>query len=459
MKKIRFTLDHGSIALSKKKKVFSILRISLFLVFVLFNVTSCSDDNRPPAPSPSIDWNVWIQTVTDQTIRDIAHYEGNVYCVGDAGTIILGVDLEPFVQTPSGTSEDLNSISLYNNSNIWAAGNNGTILFNDGNSWKGQQSGITKNLNSISIIDDANVWAVGDEGAVLFYDGNSWASQAIGTDVNLNSIHTPSANHMWIVGDNGTIFFYDGDEWIEQSSGTLNNLNSISSFHGAHIWAVGNDGIILFFDNNTWTEYSSGTTENINSVSVLFIDYILAAGNRGTILHFNGEFWEKQNGGIDTNLFATCTDTSNFGGSGSITAGDQGVVLFQTQQLLNGDPLTVDVSNYLDVVIGWDIFHEGCTKGNTIPNIPKSKLLSPGTGIITVIPVGTVFTHCATAPSWLSLHIDTDTTIGDFNMNKGAGENWKCGVENVAPSYSISTGHGEVPGEQNRWVLDIKKID
>jgi len=97
------------------------------------------------------------------------------------------------------------NVAALDETHVWFAGG-GFINFYDGENLSEQYySEIFK--NGIFALDENHVWAVGDDGLILFYDGNTWERQESGTTEDLNSVTATDAEHAWAVGDNGTILY------------------------------------------------------------------------------------------------------------------------------------------------------------------------------------------------------------------------------------------------------------
>ena len=96
----------------------------------------------------------------------------------------------------------------------WAVGELGTAIYtNDGGlTWEIIDLGTTENLNSVYMHSDTQVFIVGDNGLIIYiYDnGSSFEieQQNSNTAENLRSITSNINGCPWIAGDDGTIFAY-----------------------------------------------------------------------------------------------------------------------------------------------------------------------------------------------------------------------------------------------------------
>ncbi|MGB2583395.1 MAG: hypothetical protein WBC89_04485 [Dehalococcoidia bacterium] len=98
----------------------------------------------------------------------------------------------------------------------------------------------------------ADVFAVGDNGTILHYDGGSWREMRGGTSEILMCVWGSSSSDVFAVGLPETIFHYDGHSWVEMTSSTPEPLWGIWGSSPSDILAVG--GLFL----GTVLRYSPG---------------------------------------------------------------------------------------------------------------------------------------------------------------------------------------------------------
>ena len=97
------------------------------------------------------------------------------------------------------------NVAALDETHVWFSGG-GLINFYDGKTFSEQYYSETYQ-NDIFALDENHVWAVGDNGLILFFDGDTWERQESGTTEDLNSVTATDAEHAWAVGDNGTILY------------------------------------------------------------------------------------------------------------------------------------------------------------------------------------------------------------------------------------------------------------
>jgi photosystem II stability/assembly factor-like uncharacterized protein len=223
----------------------------------------------------------------------------NVYAVGYGnGTILWSTDSGETWNFTT-TAFNWNDVSFVNPSLGRVVGPSGKMFIGTGLSWSSDPTGdldTTNNLNSISTFDNAHIWAVGDAGTILRYDGLGWSSQLSNTTNNLTNVFASTSSIVLACGNNGTIqkTVNDGTNWLPKNSGVTTNLNSIF-IEGSNGWAVGDNGLLLTSINTGETWDSTVIDPSYNFESVIFSDTTgFIAGTNGIIYRtLDGATWEK----------------------------------------------------------------------------------------------------------------------------------------------------------------------
>lgn len=134
----------------------------------------------------------------------------------------------------------------------WIVGDNGTGLRRGANgAWTTSATGTTRKLHAVWGAGPANVWAVGDQRTVLRYDGTNWNVELAATTANLFGVWGRNANDVWLVGQSGTsavAFRRLAGVWtasILPTSG-VGPLQSVwSSSNACEVFAVGDRGTAI----------------------------------------------------------------------------------------------------------------------------------------------------------------------------------------------------------------------
>ncbi|MCP4113245.1 MAG: hypothetical protein GY749_48240, partial [Desulfobacteraceae bacterium] len=248
------------------------------------------------------EWNWQNPLPTGNTIREIwGSAETGIFAAGDAGTV-LWQDGSGWKEMKTSTYKNLRGIWGSSDSNIFAVGEAGRIINYNGEEWVVASSHTSDNLNGIWGSSDSDIFAVGQEGTILHFDGIEWTGVTSITDNDLFDVWGRTDSDVFAAGSAGTILYYNGTEWIGLDSGVTENLYSIWGHSGSDVYAVGHAGTILNYDGNEWIELDSGVSENLYNVWGSGSD-VYVAGHAGTILHYDGTVWKKMETGITLNLY------------------------------------------------------------------------------------------------------------------------------------------------------------
>ncbi|MCI0512645.1 YCF48-related protein [candidate division KSB1 bacterium] len=114
----------------------------------------------------------------------------------------------------------LNAVSFLNEKAGWIVGSEGKILHTEdgGRTWHLQSSNTQVNLLSLSIFDARNVWAAGEQGVILYWDGTEWTRQASHTGHPILNIHFRNrTNGLAIATSTLLTTSNSGQEWQPQA--------------------------------------------------------------------------------------------------------------------------------------------------------------------------------------------------------------------------------------------------
>ncbi len=162
------------------------------------------------------------------------------------------------------TDEDMTAIAAFDVDDVWAVGNKGAILYSEEggrpttgggrreSTWFEQSSGVTQDLADIVALDTENVWAVGNDGTIITTSdgGSTWRSQNSGTSESLHAAAFADVDNGLAVGGGGVILRTTdgGGTWSTVGSGTSERLLSVA-FVGTKAVAVGEDGTVTRSDD------------------------------------------------------------------------------------------------------------------------------------------------------------------------------------------------------------------
>jgi len=168
-------------------------------------ILSLRDGRWRTVPSPTTRW-----------LRAVSGAAGEVYAVGDGGTILratTGRGGPVFRVEASHADVDLLGVHAFGGGRAVAVGRRGAFLVRGPDGiWRPVASGASGNLNAVWGSRPGNVQAVGDGGVVLHYDGRRIKRQITATKVDLHAVHGVKHDDVWVAGDRCTVKRYDW-EW------------------------------------------------------------------------------------------------------------------------------------------------------------------------------------------------------------------------------------------------------
>lgn len=281
----------------------------------------------------------------------------SIYAVGDGPTILQSTD-GGVTWSPQSTGflGNLRSVSG-TAANIFAGGEQGTILHSTGTTWSNSLGELTDDFNSVWGTGSTNAYAVGGGGVVAHYNGTAWTNTATldagslntiwgsgagdiytaglgdgadlkvivyhssngttwtpdsvlvsaGTGIdNVNAIWGASSSSVYAVGDAGLILHGHAGpaNWTVVSPDTGLDLYGVWGTSDNDVWAVGQSGKTLHFNGSTWSQTTQGGGGNLNGVWALDASHVWAVGDGSTILFFNGSVWTAQANPANSDLIA-----------------------------------------------------------------------------------------------------------------------------------------------------------
>lgn len=184
-------------------------------------------------------------------------------------------------------------------SEIFAVGDNGTILFSNGATWQLMESASHSDLEGVWGTSSSNVYAVGSDGVILRYDGNSWLLDHIDLEgERLFTVWGSSADDVYAGGQGGQILHWNGADWRVQQSGSTSQISSIFGFSGDEIYSVDWSSAVLKGDNTGWSQFKKFDDTNYmfnaiwgSSGSDLYVAGVPFGGNC-QMFHYDGTDWD-----------------------------------------------------------------------------------------------------------------------------------------------------------------------
>jgi photosystem II stability/assembly factor-like uncharacterized protein len=255
-----------------------------------------------------------------------------VYVAGDNGTLLRTTNAgQTWTQLPVG-GFDFEGVGFSPDGAVGiVATDDGPVLRStDGVAWTLISTGSGDNLRDISWGTNSVVFSVGREGdALRSTDGGlTWSVSSIPNIERLDAISAVSATQAWVVGELGQIFVTtNGTTWTAQNSGTGADLSDVHMLDASTGYAVGSNNTILKTTNGgaTWANVSNG---NADGDGVFFVDastgWVVDNGGLIWFTDNGGATWATQPSGVGANLsgvhFASPARGWAVGDAGAITA-------------------------------------------------------------------------------------------------------------------------------------------
>ncbi len=158
---------------------------------------------------------------------------------------------------------------------VWAGGDANVYLVGknfaqhwDGLTWKTAYSGTAQTLRAIWGAGPSDVWAAGDSGTIVRFSAGTGTSQPSGTSKNLSAVWGSSATDVWIVGALGTVLHWDGNTLSRVSVGSTDNFLSVAGGAPGEVFLL-SATTIYRWDGTTLTTVDS-TTSSFSALTTLY---------------------------------------------------------------------------------------------------------------------------------------------------------------------------------------------
>lgn len=109
-------------------------------------------------------------------------------------------------------------------------------------SWTTMNSDVSVDLYAVWGTSASNIYAVGENGTIVHYDGSGWVQQSSGTSQTLLTIWGKNPNNIYVAGRQGTLLHYNGTAWTNITTGTYYDLVGISGTDGSPVYLVASNG-------------------------------------------------------------------------------------------------------------------------------------------------------------------------------------------------------------------------
>jgi hypothetical protein len=162
---------------------------------------------------------------------------------------------------------------------VFAVGDDGTILRRANNTWTAMESGTTENLLGVWAASSNDVWAVGQGGTILRYDGASWAPVGDFT-IDIRAVWGAGPNDVFLVGP-GTVIQWNGSTFVDRN--LTGQPFSISGTSATDVWVTGEDSRVSHYTGTWETGIDPGAGNTYFAVEAIGDDVWVAAALPATL--------------------------------------------------------------------------------------------------------------------------------------------------------------------------------
>jgi hypothetical protein len=226
----------------------------------------------------------------------------------DAGTPNPNCSADGWCREASPTTAHLRSVWARSPSDVWAVGDQATVLHFDGARWSAVNTGLVDDLYGVWASGPADVWVVGGSGfpsgpigVVARFDGSAWT--VVQRNIpRVDAVWGTSASDVWFAGPGGAMHHWDGTTFSPVASGTTKDITDLSGLSPTRAWAVGSSGLILSWDGARWSEVPTGMSIGLSSALAFSASETWAAGGNGAFARWNGAAWSTASLGQDVTV-------------------------------------------------------------------------------------------------------------------------------------------------------------
>src|ERR1044071_738354 len=234
--------------------------------------TWCTED--APAGFTGTLHAVWAASATD------------VFAAGDGGTILRRVN-GTWTTMTSGTTTDLRGMSGSSSSDVWAGGNGGVLIHFNGTAWS-TVSGLSSDIDAVWASSTSNAWFVGG-GAAVRWNGSQFISSSLTGQ--LLGVSGTGPSDVYVTGEDANVRHWTGSAWTTMTPGAGTTYLSVLAIATNNVWV--SDFMpgkhTTRWTGSAWSPFTTGGA-NFNGMSALSTSDIWGAGG-AKIGHWNGSSW------------------------------------------------------------------------------------------------------------------------------------------------------------------------
>lgn len=252
------------------------------------NVYTMGEEMPEEIDLPFFDYPLDLSGITGngEELYIAGHYETDD---GDNKGIVYKYDGAQWTILSSEIGEGLFSSIWTDGSVLFVAASNGHIYSYADEVWEDMVLPVQVEFTRIWGTSQSDVYAVGASGTVLYFDGTTWSQVDAGTGTyKLFDIWASSPDDVYVAGQMGTVRHFDGSAWTDVDLGDRTSTRTISCICGrsaSDVLFIDGSGRAYSFDGQKLV-----SSRNIASSSIKRMTTagdggdIYAVGNLGTIV-------------------------------------------------------------------------------------------------------------------------------------------------------------------------------
>jgi trimeric autotransporter adhesin len=143
----------------------------------------------------------------------------------------------------------LHGVFALNENDVFAVGDQGTILRRTNGAWAAMSSGTTNDLRGVWAASSSDAWAVGLDGTILRFNGTSWSTVAAPDALDIDAIWGSKSNDVWFAGSSRVL------RWDGASFRTFNLSGTLTTIHGtgpSDVWTTGENSFLWRFNGSSF---------------------------------------------------------------------------------------------------------------------------------------------------------------------------------------------------------------
>lgn len=110
---------------------------------------------------------------------------------------------------------------------------------------------------------------------------------------NINAFSSVATDDHWVVGDSGYIAHYTPGTLSPLLSPVTEDLNTIDMINSTEGWAAGEGGKVLYYDGLNWAQYTDTGNHAWTTIQMINSSDGWLVGSEGKIYHYNGSSWSE----------------------------------------------------------------------------------------------------------------------------------------------------------------------